>query len=764
MIGKSLAHYEVLAKIGEGGMGEVYRAHDTRLGRDVAMKFLPAAAARDPELCERFEREARAIAALQHPNIVTIHSVEELDSLRFITMELVAGQPLSEFLSGSALPLDSFFEIAIPLVDAVGCAHRQGIAHRDLKPANIMVIDGRRPKVLDFGLAKLCEPSDQSVEETVRLDSALTQAGRIIGTIAYMSPEQVRGGVVDARSDLFSLGILFHEMLAGERPFRGAYPTEIMHKIVVEEAPRLAGRPDALVDIVERCLRKTPGDRFASADALLAALREVATNDATTIDMVGGEPASTAWAAFERQDWEAAHREFRAIGERRDLSPEELEGLGTCAAWLCRFDENSQSWERACSAYAKSGDNAAAARMAVELAGLYTEKNAITVAGGWQKRAERLLEDEPDCIVHGLLARRQTIAALGRQDFTEALELNRRCSELAERFQDVDLQAVARHDHGQILVARGDAQEGIELIDEAMSSAVSGEVGPWTMGLLYCRTMVVCRSLADFKRSQEWSELAWRWCEPHGDMAAGYPGICRVHSAETMRHMGLWAEAESAVRGACATFERSGLDGHTGGAYNELGELALRKGDYPAAEEAFQRAHSFGCDPVPGLPLLRLAQGNQEAALRMIGRALDEAPDDRLHRAKLLVAAIPIAMSNDDRSAAESASTELEEIAGDYDSPCFRAHALMGRGTVAVDAGDWGSATISLREAWSIFKELGFSYDAAQARMHLARAYLGAGNDEDAVMQLSAACDTFRDLGAEPDRLRASELIELHRG
>jgi len=188
--------------------------------------------------------------------------------------------------------------------------------------------------------------------------------------------------------------------------------------------------------------------------------------------------------------------------------------------------------------------------------------------------------------------------------------------------------------------------------------------------------------------------------------------------------------------------------------------LSLRKGDYRAAENAFQRAHEFGYDPVPGLPLLRLAQGRGEAARQTIQRALSESPEDRLRRAKLLTATVTIALANSDLSFAEAAANELSDISKEFDCQCFRAHALLGQGAVKLEQGNNEGATPALREAWSIFNELGFSYDAARARTILATAYLGVGNDEDARLQLTAACKTFSELGADPDLMIASELID----
>ncbi|MBW2726566.1 MAG: serine/threonine protein kinase, partial [Deltaproteobacteria bacterium] len=195
MIGKTLAHYEIVERIGAGGMGEVYRARDTKLGRDVALKILPPAAAADPERRQRFEREAKAVASLQHPHIVTIHSIDEDEGTHFLTMEIVRGKTLSDVIPANGVPLDQLFEIGIPLADAVHAAHERGVIHRDLKPDNVMVDEAGHLKVLDFGLAKLVTVVDADAQTIAAGDP--TQEGRVLGTVAYMSPEQAEGKELD---------------------------------------------------------------------------------------------------------------------------------------------------------------------------------------------------------------------------------------------------------------------------------------------------------------------------------------------------------------------------------------------------------------------------------------------------------------------------------------------------------------------------------------------------------------------------------------
>lgn len=251
-------------------MGEVYKAEDLQLGRTVAIKVLPEEVASDRERLARFEREARAVAALNHPNIVTLYTVEQAEGVCFYAMELVEGQTLDEILSTDGMELDAFYEVAVPLADALAAAHERGVIHRDLKPTNVMVGNEGRVKVLDFGLAKLAEdPGLEEGEEGVT--GTLTRSGALLGTVPYMSPEQAVGERIDERSDLFSLGVILHEMLTGRRPFRGSGPAEVLGAILrdapapVEEVR--AGLPLRLVDLVDRCLAKKPEGRPRAAQA-----------------------------------------------------------------------------------------------------------------------------------------------------------------------------------------------------------------------------------------------------------------------------------------------------------------------------------------------------------------------------------------------------------------------------------------------------------------------------------------------------------------
>ena len=278
--GDALGHYRILETLGKGGMGEVYAAEDTKLHRTVALKILPAVFAADPAFRERFAREAQAVAALNHPNIVTIYSVEEDAGRPFITMERVEGRPLNEVVPRGGLPFDRILRVGIEVADAMAAAQQRGITHRDLKPANIMIGADGRAKVLDFGLAKVRDAElAQAGDQVTHMSRELTGEGRILGTVAYMSPEQAEGKPVDPRSDIFSFGVVLHEMATGERPFKGDTNVSIISSIIkdtpkpiTDSNPRL---PADLARIVRRCLAKDPSRRYQTAADVRNELEEL---------------------------------------------------------------------------------------------------------------------------------------------------------------------------------------------------------------------------------------------------------------------------------------------------------------------------------------------------------------------------------------------------------------------------------------------------------------------------------------------------------
>jgi serine/threonine protein kinase/tetratricopeptide (TPR) repeat protein len=290
MTHRILAHYEILEKIGQGGMGEVYRARDRKLDRVVALKILPSALAGDPDRLGRFEREAKALAALNHPNIVHIYAVEHADGFHFITMELVEGRPLEALLADGPVPPDRVLEIGIAVADALGAAHAKGIVHRDLKPANVILTGDGHVKVLDFGLAKVV--ADTAPAQDADTLAALTVEGAVMGTVPYMSPEQVRGQEVDSRSDIFSLGTLLYELATGRRPFDGATQPDLASAIL-RDRPRPAGEvrpglPGRLGAVIARCQEKDPDHRYPNVLEVRDELRQIRRETESAIPPVAG--------------------------------------------------------------------------------------------------------------------------------------------------------------------------------------------------------------------------------------------------------------------------------------------------------------------------------------------------------------------------------------------------------------------------------------------------------------------------------------------
>ena len=289
MIGRSLRHYVIKSRLGQGGMGEVWLARDTTLERDVALKVLPAGDTDTAIRKERFFREAKAASALNHPNIITIYEINADQGIDFIAMEYVQGSTLGATMQRSPLAIDVVKRLALQIAEAVGRAHRAGIVHRDLKPGNIMVTNDGLVKVLDFGLAKMTQPIDASAATDVATQAVLTREGTSVGTLGYMSPEQAIGDSVDARSDVFSFGVILYEMLSGRLPFAGKTLSEMLRELHFTEPPPLVSLrsdvPEAIRDVVAKALAKNPADRFSNLSDVAVALS-------------GGLPADVATAAF----------------------------------------------------------------------------------------------------------------------------------------------------------------------------------------------------------------------------------------------------------------------------------------------------------------------------------------------------------------------------------------------------------------------------------------------------------------------------------
>ena len=331
-IGTKLGYHEITALLGKGGMGEVYRARDTKLKRDVAIKILPDEFSRDPARVGRFQREAEVLASLNHPNIAAIYDLQEADNVRFLVLELVEGETLAERIQRGPIPVEETLDIARHICEALEAAHGKGIVHRDLKPANVKITSDGRVKVLDFGLAKAMEnsPASGTLSNSPTLTIGATQAGVILGTAAYMSPEQAKGFEVDARSDTFSLGSVLYEMLTGRSAFQGDTVAEVLALVLVREPdftllpPNLNPR---IQELLQRCFQKNPKRRWQAVGDLRAELEAIRSELKETVaHKASAEHELDTVKKMAEADVEVFRRVV-GIPSRRDIAKERLVGF-----------------------------------------------------------------------------------------------------------------------------------------------------------------------------------------------------------------------------------------------------------------------------------------------------------------------------------------------------------------------------------------------------------------------------------------------------
>jgi DNA-binding CsgD family transcriptional regulator/tetratricopeptide (TPR) repeat protein len=473
-------------------------------------------------------------------------------------------------------------------------------------------------------------------------------------------------------------------------------------------------------------------------------------NEPVVLEQGRGAYANRAWA----DAFEALSRANRG----QPLEPEDLERLARSAYMLGLDDEYRAALEQAFHAFREAGDAARAARCAWWIGHNLLFVGQASPARGWFARGQRLLEREgSERVERGYLLIPTLLERSAKGEFAAAYTTAAEIAEIGEQFGDPDLVAIALMEQGHALVRQGRTEEGLRLVDETMVAVTAGELSPIVAGIVYCNTIAFCRDAYELRRAREWTEALTRWCEQQPDMVA-HKGLCLVHRAEIMTLGGAWREALEEARRVAKQFTEGVLNqralGHA--AYRQA-EVHRLQGRYDEAEAAYREASRFGREPQPGLALMRLAQGKGEAAAGAIRRAVSETATP-LRRAALLPAWVEILVATGAATEARAACDELAEIARGQGSEVLIALAAHAEAAVALTEGEAQSALASARRAWETWQELGAPYDAARARVLVARACAELGDADTAALELDAARDAFFRLGAASDVARLESL------
>jgi class 3 adenylate cyclase len=468
--------------------------------------------------------------------------------------------------------------------------------------------------------------------------------------------------------------------------------------------------------------------------------------------------------ALARHAWGEALEKLTEADAEGSLSAVELDLFAEAAWWNGRLEQTIELRERAFGTATRAGMMGDAAMVAIKLAADNLYRSSDVMAGAWLHRAERILDGVEENPAHGWLAATAAFRAAITGDIERALSDSMRAEELAARFGDRDLAAMAQAEHGFALIASGRLDEGMALVDEASVAAVGGELEPSTAGGVCCTTIGACAAIGEWARAAEWIEAQDRWCKREG--IAGYPGMCRLYRSEIKELRGRWLEAEAEARQA--SVELAGfIPAAAGMALYRVGEIRLRRGDLDEAEAALTRAHALGAHVEPALSLLRLAQGRVEVAGDGIREAIDDPPrtpswhtppGSTLYRMPLLAAQVEIALATDDGATARRAMEALEEIAADYPGPALTATIASVRALIELHAGRPEDAIQTLRTAIEAWGVIDAPYEMARSRLALAEALARAGHVDRAGMELRAARATFEGLGAALELQRAEAL------
>lgn len=461
--------------------------------------------------------------------------------------------------------------------------------------------------------------------------------------------------------------------------------------------------------------------------------------------------------AFERHAWESAHDAFTRAREAGPLEPEDLSRLALASYLTGRGGDALQALQDEHQAHLDRRDPVAAARSAFWLGFLLATRGETARATGWFARGDRLLDDvDRECAERGYLMIPVGHRQLVTGDFAGAASTAAEAAAVGRRFGDRDLVALAVHLQGRARLRERHVDEGLSLLDEAMVAVATGELSPLVTGLVYCSVIGACREVHALRRAHEWTAALTAWCDRQPDMVA-YSGECRVYRSEILQLHGEWHEAIDEARRAADRLAGMSEPGAVGLARYQEGEVHRLRGEFATAEEAYRAASRSGREPQPGLALLRLAQGDAGAAAAAMRRALAETRDP-LRRTRLLPAAIEIMLDTGDLDGARGAHAELEELAKACAPGELSTVVRQARGAIHLAAGEAMEALAPLRQAWREWQTIGAPYQAARVRVLLGLACRQVGDEDSAALELEAAREAFKELGAGPDVARVDAL------
>ena len=470
--------------------------------------------------------------------------------------------------------------------------------------------------------------------------------------------------------------------------------------------------------------------------------------------MTAFEALARGRAAFERKAWSEAYRELARANGETALDPEDLDRLATAAYLVGEESVSAEMRARAHAGFLERGESIRAARSAFWLG--YALLNAPAQqahANGWLSRSRRLLDEcGAETVEHGLLLCTNGYQKLIEDDLPSALDIFEQAARVGSRFRDANVTSLARHAQGRVLLRMNRRAEGFALLDEVMVAVTGGEVVPMIAGVIYCSVISACHDVFDLRRAQEWTDALSNWCTAHPDIVP-FRGQCLVRRSELMQLHGAWEDAFAEAERATAMLGHAPATPDAGAGHYQQAEVYRLRGDLVHAEESYRRAGQAGRKPYPGLALLRLAQGNLEAASAAVGRMLEETSEPR-RRARVLGAAVEIMLAHQDVGSARAAAEELSQIALAFESRLLLAVAAQAAGAIALIDRHARTALDQLRDAWTTWQELRAPYEIGRVRELMGLAYRQLGDEDGAQMEFDAAQDAFDRLGASLDAAR----------